>query len=101
MTNKGLLILVVGLSMLAGGLFALWWPVFLDAYDQWGFQIQCGNGFDSDTTKAAAADSVRVDECNSALAVRRGWAIPAVIVGTAILAWVLVELWRHSARHTE
>ena len=36
------------------GLLALNFPVFLDAYDQWGFQIKCGTGYLTDLTQAAA-----------------------------------------------
>jgi hypothetical protein len=102
MTNKGLVIVGAGIMLLAGGLFALWWPVFIDAYDQFGFQIKCGTGFGSDIEQAAAAGqalgtSEFVDQCNSALALRRAWTIPAATIGTLILGWVLVELWRHSA----
>ncbi|MGV0743311.1 hypothetical protein [Mycolicibacterium sp. XJ870] len=101
MTNKGLLILSAGILLLIGGLIALWMPVFIDSYDQWGFQIKCGNGFGSALTQAAIADealhSGYVGECNSALAVKRAWAIPVTTIGALILGWVVIELWRHAA----
>ena len=46
---------VVCVALIAVGLLALNFPVFLDAYDQWGFQVNCGTGFASDLSQAAAA----------------------------------------------
>ena len=55
------------------GLIALNFPVFLDAYDQWGFQIKCGTGYVSDLTQAASdpvldAQHNYVDKCETAAA---------------------------------
>src|SRR5262245_10501706 len=56
MSNRRFLVLVVGVVLLVGGLLALRFPVFLSDFDQWGFQINCGSGFQSALTQAAAAD---------------------------------------------
>ena len=64
--------------LVAIGLIALNFPVFLDAYDQWGFQIKCGTGYATDLTQAAAVAGQHnyVDKCETALLARRMWAIP-------------------------
>jgi hypothetical protein len=54
-----------------GGLFALRFPVFLGDFDQWGFQINCGSGFQSALTQAVIADSAGTHF------VDRSFAIPA------------------------
>jgi len=76
--------------VVAIGLLALNFPVFLDAYDQWGFQIKCGTGFASDLSQAAAAagQHTYVDQCETALILRRLWAIPLVAVGSIVLVVV-------------
>ena len=48
MSTQRLLILAAGALLLVGGLLALRYPVFLADFDQWGFQINCGSGFDGD-----------------------------------------------------
>jgi H+/Cl- antiporter ClcA len=71
------------------GLIALNFPVFLDAYDQWGFQVKCGTGYATDLTQAAATVGEHnfVDKCETALLVRRLWTIPLVaICGLMLLA---------------
>ena len=62
-------------------------PVFLDAYDQWGFQIKCGTGYASDLTQAAAAAGQHdyVDKCETALLVRRMWTIPLIAVSGLVV----------------
>jgi len=62
----------------------------LDAYDQWGFQVKCGTGFASDLSQAAAAAGQHnyVDQCETALILRRLWAIPLVAVGSIVLVVV-------------
>jgi hypothetical protein len=76
--------------MIVVGLLALNFPVFLDAFDQWGFQIKCGTGFASDLSQAAAAagQHTYVDQCETALMLRRLWAIPLVVVGSILLVVV-------------
>ena len=36
---------VLGVILIVAGLLALNFPVFIDAYDQLGWQIKCGTGF--------------------------------------------------------
>lgn len=70
MSNQRLVILAVGVLLVMGGLFALRCPVFLGDFDQWGFQINCGSGFQSALTQAVIADSAGrthfVDRCHTA-----------------------------------
>jgi hypothetical protein len=71
------------------GLIALNFPVFLDAFDQYGFQIKCGTGYATDLTQAAATAGQHnfVDQCETALLMRRLWTIPLVaICGLVLLA---------------
>lgn len=71
------------------GLIALNFPVFLDAFDQYGFQIKCGTGYATDLTQAAATAGQHnfVDQCETALLMRRLWTIPLVaICGLVVLA---------------
>lgn len=77
--------------MIAVGLLALNFPVFLDAYDQWGFQLKCGTGFASDLSQAAAAagQHTYVDQCETALLLRRLWSIPLIVVGSIVLVVVI------------
>jgi hypothetical protein len=83
---------IVSAAVLAIGLFALRFPVFLDDYDQWGWQINCGTGYVSELTQATAAAGPAnyVDECESALMTRRVWTIPLVVVGAIVLLTVVV-----------
>jgi hypothetical protein len=82
---------VVCVALIVVGLLALNFPVFLDAYDQWGFQVKCGTGFGSDLSQAAAAPGEHsyVDQCGTALMLRRLWAIPLVVVGSIVLVVVV------------
>jgi hypothetical protein len=47
MSNRRFFVLVAGVVLLVGGLLALRFPVFLPEFDHWGFQINCGSGFQS------------------------------------------------------
>jgi SNF family Na+-dependent transporter len=89
-------------TVLAFGLLALNFPVFLDAYDQWGFQIRCGTGYLTDLTQAAASVGDRnfVDECETALLVRRMWTVPLAVIGAAVGLVVLVASATVSARES-
>jgi hypothetical protein len=105
-TNRGLLILFVGAALVGLGLLALNFPVFLNAYDQWGWQIKCGTGYNTNLMQAEIANQATpqsnfVDQCQSALATRRAWSIPVALVGWVILSGVLVELWRHTSPQRE
>jgi hypothetical protein len=93
---------IAAAAVLAVGLLALNFPVFLDAYDQWGWQIKCGTGYLSDLTQAAATvgDVNYVDKCDSALLIRRMWAGSLVLISTAVGLVVLVASATTSARET-
>jgi hypothetical protein len=84
------------------GLIALNFPVFLDAYDQWGFQVKCGTGYSTDLTQAAATVGPYnfVDKCETALLVRRMWAVPLVAICGLVLLAVTVASAITSARET-
>src|SRR5262249_14455136 len=93
MSNRRFLVLVVGVVLVVGGLLALRFPVFLSDFDQWGFQINCGSGFQSALTQATAADSGAtnlVDQCHTAIAVRRMWAIPVTLAGVLLLGGLMM-----------
>ena len=93
---------IVAGAVLAAGLLAMNFPVFLDAYDQYGWQIKCGTGYVTDLTQATAAvgDQSYVDQCGNALLLRRLWTVPmTVIAGMALLA-VLVASATTSARES-
>jgi len=93
---------IAAAAVLAFGLLALNFPVFLDAYDQWGWQIKCGTGYLTDLTQAAASvgDVNYVEECESALLMRRMWTVPLVLVGATVGLVVLVASATSSARET-
>ena len=78
--------------ILAFGLLALNFPVFLDDYDQWGWQIKCGTGYFSELTQAVASAGEKnyVDECETALLMRRAWTVPLVVAGGAVVLVALV-----------
>ncbi len=82
---------VLAVALIGAGLLALNFPVFIDAYDQFGFQIKCGTGFGTNLTQAAAANGGNyVDQCETALMLRRIWAIPMVAIGSIVLAGVVL-----------
>jgi hypothetical protein len=82
---------VLAIVLIAAGLLALNFPVFINAYDQFGFQIKCGSGFSSDLGQAAAASGGDyVGQCQEAVLVRRLWTIPMVAVGSILLAIVVL-----------
>jgi hypothetical protein len=83
---------VLSLVLIAGGLLALNFPVFIDAYDQFGFQIKCGTGFISNLTQAADASGGDnyVGQCETALMLRRLWTIPVVAIGAILLAILIL-----------
>jgi hypothetical protein len=79
---------VLSVVLIVVGLLALKFPVFIDAFDQFGWQIKCGTGFSSDLTQAAAATGGGdyVYQCGTALMLRRIWAIPMVAIGSIVFA---------------
>jgi uncharacterized membrane protein YiaA len=77
---------ILAVVMIAVGLIALNFPVFIDAYDQFGFQIKCGTGFASDLAQAAqSSGGDHVGQCGTAVMLRRLWTIPLVVVGSILL----------------
>ncbi|OBH35554.1 hypothetical protein A5690_09525 [Mycobacterium intracellulare] len=115
MIARGPLIVFAAVVFLAGGLFALRFPVFIEAYDQFGWQVKCGSGFTTDLTQASnaekkppgqkasaaaphAAGHNYVGQCNNALMARRVWAIPAAALGGLTLTWVAGAALAHDRR---
>lgn len=99
-----LLMLMLGVLLLVGGLLALRFPVFLSDFDQWGFQINCGSGFQSDLSQAGIADSAGthfVKQCHSAIAMRRTWAIPVVAAGVLLLSGLFLRPSRQHSANAE
>jgi hypothetical protein len=80
---------VLSVALIAAGLLALNFPVFIDVFDQFGFQIKCGTGFGANLAQAAEAGGDNVGQCQAALLVRRLWAIPMIGIGTILLAAVV------------
>lgn len=97
MRNRHVLLAIAGGLLLVTGVMALWWPVYLGQYDQFGVQISCGRGFSADLTQVANAEGDDlVDRCGTALLLRRAWSIPVLVLGWLILT-ALVLGWLHSA----
>lgn len=88
---------VLSIALIGTGLIALNFPVFINAYDQFGFQIKCGTGYFANLTQAAeASGGDYVGQCETALMVRRLWTIPLVMVGSILLAviiFVAATIW--------
>jgi hypothetical protein len=88
---------LAGLLLMVVGLLALWFPVYLDQYDQYGMQITCGRGFVSNLTQVThAGGNGLVTRCGTALLIRRVWAIPTAVVGWLLVTVVLV-IWIHNS----
>lgn len=101
MKNRHLLLGIAGALLVVIGVMALWWPVFLDTYDQFGMQIGCGRGYNANWSQAAdAGGDGLVAQCGTALLIRRAWAIPTAIVGWVILT-ALVAGWLHETPQAE
>jgi hypothetical protein len=92
---------VLGVVLIVVGLLALNFPVFIDVYDQFGFQIKCGTGYITDLTQAVDSGGDHASQCETALLVRRLWTIPLIVVGSILLAvvvFVAATVWgRESA----
>jgi hypothetical protein len=104
MSFRRSLILATGILLLTGALLALWFPVFLSDFDQWGSQITCGSGFQSTSTQAGIADSAGThfaDQCHTAIAMRRAWTIPLVAAGILLLSALLVRPSRQHSTSAE
>jgi hypothetical protein len=94
MSTQRFVVLAAGLLLVLVGLLALRFAVFLSDFDQWGFQINCGSGFQSSLTQAGIADSAGthfVDQCRTAIAMRRAWTIPVAVTGALLLSALLVR----------
>jgi len=93
MSARAWYIAIGGAILVAVGLFALRFPVLIDGYDRWGWQIECGSGFVANLTQAenAAVDGTDfVAACQSALLTRRLWTIPLIVIGVMALVSVLL-----------
>lgn len=93
---------IIAAVILGAALLAMNFPVFLDSYDQYGWQVKCGTGYLTDMTQAAAAggDTNYVEQCESALLMRRLWTVPLALLGGAVLLVVLVASATTSARES-
>jgi hypothetical protein len=95
-SNRALFLSIAGALLVVIGLLALWFPVYLSHYDQYGMQISCGRGFSANLSQAAdAKGDGLVAQCGTALLLRRIWAIPAAVSGWLILTG-LVATWLHT-----
>jgi hypothetical protein len=78
------------------GLAALLYPIYLDQYDVYGIKVGCGNALLSDLSQAAQGEHHDlVTQCDTALLVRRAWAIPAIGIGWLLVTGFLVR-WVHN-----
>jgi hypothetical protein len=109
--TRGWLITLIGIALLAGGLFGLCFPVSLDSYDSSGIKVNCGNGYYAQTVQATADDERSksgaaqpatgyVRQCMNALAHRREWLIPVAALGAIILISELVAWSRIGSRNS-
>ncbi|WP_156624731.1 hypothetical protein [Mycobacterium sp. 852002-30065_SCH5024008] len=114
--KRGPLVVSAAVIALAVGLFALRFPVFIDAYDQFGWQVKCGSGFTTDLTQASSADETKkghggggvgmsstnyVGQCDNALMVRRVWAIPAAALGALTLVGLAAVILAQDRRSSK
>jgi hypothetical protein len=89
---------IAGLLLAAIGLAALLYPIYLDQYDVYGIRVGCGNGLRSDLSQAAQGEHHDlVTQCDTALLVRRAWAIPAIAIGWLLVTGFLLR-WVHSSQ---
>jgi hypothetical protein len=81
---------VLSVALVATGLLALNFPVYIDVYDQFGFQIKCGTGYFANLTQAAeASGGDYVGQCETAVMLRRLWTIPLVAIGSILVAVIV------------
>ena len=84
---------VLCVALIAVGLLALNFPVFLDAYDQFGFQIKCGTGYVTDLSRRRRpASTTTSTNARLRLMLRRLWTIPLVAIGSILLT--VIVAWR-------
>lgn len=93
---------IVAAVVLIIGLLAMNFPVFIDSYDQYGWQIKCGTGYVSNLTQATATvgEDNYVEQCKDALLARRMWTISMVVLAGAVLLTTLVAAATTSARES-
>jgi hypothetical protein len=95
-SNRQVVLGVVGAALIVTGLLALWFPVHVGQYDQWGMQISCGRGLNASLSQTPGAhDAGLAGQCGTALLLRRLWAIPAAVTGW-VLVTVLAAIWVRS-----
>lgn len=82
---------IFGLILGFVGLAALWFPVYLDQFDAYGMQINCGNGIGTHVALAHAGGDAAASQCGTAMLVRRAWAIPAVAIGGLMVVWFVLR----------
>ena len=110
--TRGWLITVIGIALLAGGLFGLCFPVYLNSYDSAGIGIKCGNGYYAELEQATVDDQRSasqaaqrgagyVHQCMNALAHRREWLIPVAVLGILILLPELLAWSRAKPRSSD
>lgn len=92
LARRHTMLAAAGLALAVIGLMALWFPVYLNQYDVYGVKVTCGNGFSSNLNQATQANLVT--KCDTALLVRRAWAIPAVAIGWVLISGFLLA-WVH------
>jgi hypothetical protein len=89
LTTRRLLAMVAAGAVVIFGLLGMWQPVYIDDYDRYGFQIDCGTGLIGDDAGVQLAEESEVeersDECGTALLLRRTWSITAIIGGIAVV----------------
>jgi len=109
--TRGWLITLIGIALLAGSLFGLCLPVYLNSYDSSGIRVKCGNGYYADLLQATVDDERSTSgtaqpatgytrQCMDALAHRREWLIPVAALGTIILISELVAWSRVESRNS-
>ncbi|CAJ1585821.1 hypothetical protein [[Mycobacterium] wendilense] len=88
LTTRRLLAMIAAGLVLLIGVLTMWQPVYLSEFDNYGLQISCGSGFFADLSHAEIVDGgpgPSTDACQSALLIRRVWAIPTMVLGAAVL----------------
>lgn len=97
MSHRRIYIAIAGLLLAFIGLAALWVPVYLDQFDSYGIKVSCGNGIEAKLTHTDLTDgSALAARCDTAVLVRRAWAIPTVVLGSGLVAFFLIG-WVRSA----
>jgi len=99
---------VVAAMIAIVGVVAFYYPIHLRDYDPWGMQIPCGTAVAPDADQAVEADMYTANprprasasgptqyaaQCNRAVWIRRGWAVPLTLAGLALAAVVAMGRW--------